>query len=174
MNWFNPNSEKEMIKRVAILVFIIVGLSSYAKENKPNIIWIFVEDMNDWMGCYGDHTVPTPNIDKLAERGIRFNRAYMTAGVCSASRSAIALGTMQTTLGVHNHRSSRQRIPEEVFHLPEYAETVYQLMRNNGYYVINAGPKNDFNFYGQHRARWNWIKQKENICWQNFLKETMW
>jgi N-sulfoglucosamine sulfohydrolase len=135
-----------MIKKIVILVFLIMSLSSYAEKNKPNVVWIFVEDMNDWMGCYGDHTVPTPNIDKLAEGGMRFNRAYMTAGVCSASRSAIALGTMQTTLGVHNHRSSRQRIPEEVFNLPEHTQTVYQLLRNNGYHVINSGPKNDFNF----------------------------
>ena len=135
-----------MIRNIAILVFLIISLSSYAEKNKPNLVWIFVEDMNDWMGCYDNHTVPTPNIDKLAEQGIRFNRAYMTAGVCSASRSAIALGTMQTTIGVHNHRSSRQRIPEEVFHLPEDVKTVYQVMRSNGYHVINAGPKNDFNF----------------------------
>lgn len=135
-----------MNKKILILVFILISFFSNAQKNQPNIIWIFVEDMNDWMGCYGDNTVPTPNIDKLAERGIRFNRAYMTAGVCSASRSAIALGTMQTTLGVHNHRSSRQRIPEEVFHLPEDVKTVYQHMRSKGYHVINAGPKNDFNF----------------------------
>ncbi|MCK5701938.1 MAG: sulfatase, partial [Cyclobacteriaceae bacterium] len=115
-------------------------------NNRPNIVWIFVEDMNDWMGCYGDKTVPTPNIDKLAEGGIRFDRAYMPAGVCSATRSAIALGTMQTTLGVHNHRSSRQRTPNEKFQLPEHVKTVYQLMRSNGYHVINSGSKNDFNF----------------------------
>ena len=115
-------------------------------NNRPNIVWIFVEDMNDWMGCYGDNTVPTPNIDKLAEEGIRFDRAYMPAGVCSATRSAIALGAMQTSLGVHNHRSSRQRIPDEKIELPGDTKTVYQLMRNNGYHVINNGPKNDFNF----------------------------
>lgn len=135
-----------MIKKITIFIFLVVGLSSCENHNQPNIIWIFVEDMNDWMGCYGDSTVPTPNIDKLSESGVRFNRAYMTAGVCSASRSAIALGATQTTMGVHNHRSSRQRIPAEVFRLPEDVKTVYQLMRNNGYHVINAGPKNDFNF----------------------------
>jgi N-sulfoglucosamine sulfohydrolase len=115
-------------------------------ENRPNIVWIFVEDMNDWMGCYGDNMVPTPNIDKLAQEGIRFERAYMPAGVCSATRSAIALGAMQTSLGVHNHRSSRQRTPDEKIKLPDHIKTVYQLMRDNGYHVINNGPKNDFNF----------------------------
>src|SRR5210317_731781 len=95
-------------------------------DQQPNIIWIFVEDMNDWMGCYGDNTVPTPTIDRIAAEGIRFDRAYMPAGVCSATRSAIAFGCMQTTLGVHNHRSSRQHIPEEVIKLPEKYKTVYR------------------------------------------------
>ena len=105
-----------------------------------------MEDMNGWMGCYGDDTVPTPNIDRLATRGVRFDRAYMPAGVCSATRSAIALGAMQTSLGVHNHRSSRGRAPGEVIHLPKGVKTAYEVFRDNGYYVYNGGGKNDFNF----------------------------
>jgi N-sulfoglucosamine sulfohydrolase len=117
-----------------------------AADPRPNIVWIFVEDMNDWMGCYGDETVPTPNIDSIAARGVRFDRAYMPAGVCSATRSAIALGAMQTSLGVHNHRSSRKRVPEEVINLPEGVKTVYELMRGAGYHVTSSKGKNDFNF----------------------------
>ncbi|MCB1229106.1 MAG: sulfatase [Verrucomicrobiae bacterium] len=119
---------------------------SFAADERPNIVWIFVEDQNGWYGCYGDDTVPTPNLDALAARGIRFDRAYMTAGVCSACRSAIALGAMQTSLGVHNHRSSRQRVPEEVIHLPDGVKTVYELMREAGYHVCSSKGKNDFNF----------------------------
>ena len=118
-----------------------------AEVSRPNIIWIFTEDMNAWMGCYGDNTVATPNIDSIAASGVRFDRAYMPAGVCSATRSAIALGAMQTSMGVHNHRSSRKRVPEEVIHLPEGVQTVYELMRANGYFVCSQGAKkNDFNF----------------------------
>jgi arylsulfatase A-like enzyme len=113
---------------------------------RPNIVWIFVEDMNGWYGCYGDDTVPTPHIDALAERGVRFTRCYMPAGVCSATRSAIATGAMQTTLGIHHHRSSRQRVPEEVIHLPDGVKTVYQLMREAGYHVTSNTGKDDFNF----------------------------
>lgn len=118
-----------------------------AKESRPNIVWIFTEDMNAWMGCYGDKTVPTSNIDALATRGVRFDRAYMTAGVCSATRSAIALGAMQTSLGVHNHRSSRKRAPNEVNDLPEGVKTVYEVLRDGGYFVTTQGMnKSDFNF----------------------------
>lgn len=123
----------------------LFALPTFAAD-RPNIVWIFAEDMNDWMGCYGDDTVPTPNIDSLAKNGVRFNRAYMPAGVCSATRSAIALGAMQTSLGVHNHRSSRQRYPGEEIRLPYNVKTVYQTLRDGGYHVVNYGPKSDFNF----------------------------
>lgn len=131
-----------------VLLALLFGLAVQASfaADRPNIVWIFTEDMNDWMGCYGDHTVPTPNIDLLARNGTRFDRAYMPAGVCSATRSAIALGAMQTSLGVHNHRSSRQRTPGDVIRLPQGVKTVYRTLREGGYYVINYGPKNDFNF----------------------------
>lgn len=114
--------------------------------SRPNIVWIFVEDMNGWYGCYGDNTVATPHIDSIAARGVRFTRTYMPAGVCSATRSAIALGAMQTSLGVHNHRSSRKRAPGEEIHLPQGVKTVYQLMREAGYHVTSSKGKNDFNF----------------------------
>lgn len=71
----------------------------------------------------------------------------MTAGVCSACRSALATGAMQTTLGIHHHRSSRRHVPEEVIYLPDGVKTIYQLMREAGYFVTTEGMnKNDFNF----------------------------
>ena len=134
-----------------ILFFFLLGAFSCAADSpsnskRPNIVWVFIEDMNDWYGCYGDPTVPTPNIDALAKRGVRFDRAYMPAGVCSACRSAIATGAMQTSLGIHHHRSSRKRVPEEVIHLPDGVKTIYQLMREAGYFVTSSKGKNDFNF----------------------------
>lgn len=128
-------------------------------DKRPNIVWIFVEDMNGWYGCYGDDTVPTPNIDALAKRGVRFDRMYMPAGVCSATRSAIATGAMQTTLGIHNHRSSRKRVPEEVIHLPEGVKTIYQLMREAGYHVTSNTGKDDFNFIFNREDLYDkWVK----------------
>jgi len=130
----------------ALMLILACCTSASASTGRPNIVWIFVEDMNDWMGCYGDGTVATPHIDSLAERGVRFDRAYMPAGVCSATRSAVALGAMQTTFGVHNHRSSRGRVAGEVIFLPAGVKTCYEVLRDAGYYVYNGGGKNDFNF----------------------------
>ena len=128
-------------------------LAAAAKaETRPNILWIYVEDMNDWMGCYGETRIETPNIDALAARGVRFRRAYMPAGVCSATRSAVITGTMQTTFGLHNHRSARATFRRksmgegyDAIRLPKGVRTVPELFRRAGYYTFNQG-KEDYNF----------------------------
>ena len=119
-------------------------------DSRPNILWIYIEDMNNWMGCYGDPIVKTPAIDSLASGGVRFDRAYMPAGVCSATRSALITGTMQTTFGIHNHRSSRDNSAGKyprlgMIHLPKGVKTLPQLFREAGYYTFNKG-KDDYNF----------------------------
>ncbi len=155
------------MKRFLLLTLIALTVSLQANAQdaaatlvRPNILWIFVEDMNGWYGCYGDDTVPTPNIDALADRGVRFDRCYMPAGVCSTTRSAIATGAMQTSLGIHHHRSSRQRVPQEVIYLPDGVKTVYQLMREAGYFVTTQGmKKNDFNFVWDKNDLYDKVKE---------------
>lgn len=167
---------------IVLVLFHVTGLLSLPAQaddrqlaqarNQPNVVWIFVEDMNNWYGCYGDDTVPTPNIDALANRGVRFDRAYMPAGVCSATRSAIATGAMQTTLGIHNHRSSRKRVPEEVIHLPDGVKTVYQLMREAGYFVTTQGMnKNDFNFIWDSKDLYDKTKHGKGLAFPPLWRE---
>ena len=121
------------------------------KPKRPNILWIVAEDMNDLMGCCGHTLVPTPTFDALAARGVRFTRAYVPAPVCSACRSGIITGTMQTTLGLHNHRSSRSNTQHPahkdlgLIHLPEGVQTIPELFRQAGYHTFNRG-KTDYNF----------------------------
>ena len=124
--------------------------------NVPNVLWIFMEDMNDWMGCYGHRAVPTPHIDRLAEVGVRFDRAYMPAGVCSPSRSAVITGMYQTTIGAHNHRSSRPDFrgtgmgeEYDAIPLPDGVSTIPELFRQAGYYTFIEG-KTDYNFVCQN------------------------
>ncbi len=118
---------------------------TFAGNKKPvNILWIVAEDQNPVFGCYGDkiNKGHTPNIDKLAARGVLFNRCYVTAPVCSPCRSAIITGGMQTTLGIHNHRSSRGR---DRINLPPGVLTLPELFRAAGYFTFNIG-KDDYNF----------------------------
>ena len=67
-------------------------LSSQAEATRPNILWISMEDISPDFGCYGVKAVTTPNFDALAKQGVRFGRAFSTAGVCAPSRSAIISG----------------------------------------------------------------------------------
>ncbi len=123
-----------------------------ATVKQPNIIWLSVEDMSPRLGCYGDATVPTPNIDRLAKQGVRFTNAFTTAGVCAPSRNAIITGRMQTSNGGHNMRTLMTTNPEQnglpksysvvmpvgVKHLAEY-------LRAEGYYCTN-NDKTDYQF----------------------------
>jgi arylsulfatase A-like enzyme len=127
-------------------------------QRQPNILWIFSEDLSPFMGCYGDpiNTGHTPAIDRLASEGVLFKRAYVTAPVCSASRSAIISGVMQTTTGTHQHRSSRTTngvvVPEKLrILLPRGIKTLPELMRDAGYFTFNSG-KDDYNFHYDRRA----------------------
>src|SRR5262245_5949988 len=69
----------------------------------PNIVWIIADDMSPDTGAYGANGLKTPNLDRMAAEGRRYTRAYSTAPVCSSSRSAFILGTLQTTTGLHPH-----------------------------------------------------------------------
>jgi arylsulfatase A-like enzyme len=118
-------------------------------NTRPNILWIYLEDTCPWMSCYGDTVIQTPNIDALAERGVRFDRAYMTAGVCTPSRSAVITSMYQTSIGAHEHYSSFPEwngVPMEVWD-PNYlgVRTIPEIFRLAGYYTFNEG-KFHYNF----------------------------
>jgi hypothetical protein len=78
--------------------------------------WFVVDDMSAHFSCYGETLIQTPAVDRLAAEGTRFTRAYVTAPVCSACRSALITGMYQTTIGAHHHRSGRGELK---IHLPE-------------------------------------------------------
>ncbi len=82
------------------------------KEDRPNILWIIAEDMSQDLGCYGNELVHTPNIDGLASRGMRFKNVFTTGPACSPSRTALATGVYQTTLGAYHMRYSEDLMPQ--------------------------------------------------------------
>lgn len=167
-----------MLRLLACTFFLLLGNQLAAQDQSPgqppNVLWIFVEDMNDWLGCYGDDLVATPNLDALASRGTRFTRAYMPAGVCSPTRSAVITGCWQTTIGAHNHRSSRG---EHRIDLPDGVRPVPTMMREAGYYTFNYG-KTDYNFAHDPKELYDWLKPNMNFdrigsvgkLWQPALK----
>lgn len=135
------------------------GVESQAA--RPNILWIVVEDMSCHFGYQGEKLVKTPHVDRLAMEGVAFRNAYVTAPVCSASRSAMITGMYQTAIGAHHHRSSRG---VRKIQLPQGIKTVPQLFRAAGYYTCNLGfagnfqkrlnrfGKEDYNFVYDRKA----------------------
>lgn len=101
---------------------------------RPNILWILAEDISPQLGCYGEPLIQTPNLDRMASQGARFVNAFTTAPVCSASRSALATGMFQTTIGAHNHRTFNKKP------LPEGVRLMTDRLREAGYFTVLSAP----------------------------------
>jgi arylsulfatase A-like enzyme len=119
---------------------------------RPNILWLVAEDFGPELGCYGTGGVHSPHIDHLAATGVRYTRAYTTAPVCSASRSAFMTGMYQTSIGAHNHRSHR----DDGYHLPSGVRLISDWMRAAGYFTLNISElPRLFGFSGTGKTDWN-------------------
>lgn len=100
------------------------------KNNKPNILWICTDQQRfDTLGCYGNSYVHTPNLDKLAESGVRFNHAYSQSPVCSPSRASFLTGRYPRVTGV---RQNGQMMPKDEVLVPK-------LLKDMGYNCGLAG-----------------------------------
>ena len=128
------------------------SLAGAAEAKGPNILWLIAEDFGPHLGCYGAKEVWTPNLDKLATDGVRYTKAFTTAPVCSASRSAFMTGMYQTAIGAHNHRSHR----DDGYKLPDGVRVLSDWLRDAGYFTANLRelPK-EFGFRGTGKTDWN-------------------
>lgn len=138
------NFKNTILLSITIVVFLLTGCKKESKVKlKPNILWIYLEDTSPLLSSYGKAIIPTPNIDKLAKKGVVYKNVYMPAPVCSAARSSIITGVISTTLGTHNHHSSRTE--ESAIYLPDSIQTIPEIFRQSGYFTFNNG-KDDYNF----------------------------
>ena len=120
--------------------FVAAAETSESSKTNPskryNVLFIAVDDLNDWVGCFGGHPQAiTPNLDKLAkEHGLVMNKAYCPSTVCCPSRSAILTGKRPSTTGVYGNTQNLKKAPnaKDVVTLPEY-------FGKNGYHTLSAG-----------------------------------
>ena len=142
----------------------ITASKASASAKRPNILWIVVEDASPHLGCYGEQSIKTPNLDLLASEGVRFENAFVTCPVCSPCRSALVTGMYQTTICSHNHRSQGPDAKRggnknyyDSYQLPDAIPLISDLFRDAGYYVCNGADvearkvgKTDYNFMLDH------------------------
>ncbi len=114
---------------------LLVGASSVNAQTpsgKHNVLLISIDDLNNMLGCYGHGQVKSPNIDRIAARGIKFDRAYSQYPLCNPSRASFLSGLRPETTGIFDLQTSpRHKLPNAVF-LP-------QLFRGHGYFTARVG-----------------------------------
>jgi iduronate 2-sulfatase len=122
--------------RLACLCMLVLACQTTAAgAERPNVLFIAVDDLNDWVGCLGGHPqAKTPNIDALAARGVNFSNAHCASPVCNPSRTALMLGLRSSTTGVYSNGNNRRdsQVATSVPPLNTY-------FRQQGYYVAAAG-----------------------------------
>lgn len=137
-------------------------------QKKYNILCITCEDINPYLGCYGDKVAKTPNLDRFAEEAVRYTRMYTTVGVSAPSRAALITGMYPTAIGADNMRNyvpnaegHDTKTPVYEVVLPEGVKCFTEQMRAAGYYCTNNA-KTDYQFAppltawdeNGHQAHW--------------------
>jgi len=139
------------------------------KSQRLNIVWLVAEDLSAIIPPFGDMTVMTPNLSRLAAEGIRFTQVYSTSGVCAPSRAAIATGMYQNRIGAQHMRTTNignfgvegltayEAVP------PAHVKMHSQYFREAGYYTSNNA-KEDYQFQKSLVA---WDDSSDSAHWRN-------
>jgi arylsulfatase A-like enzyme len=122
------------LRTLVAAIFVVLASDPLAAAERPaNVLMIVVDDMNDWVGCLGGHPdVKTPNIDRLAERGLLFANAHVAAPVCNPSRVAALTGLRPSTTGVYDNRVVWHDAMRGVTSIPQH-------FKAHGYHVVGGG-----------------------------------
>ncbi len=154
-----------------LLLLSIFFFSSCKKEEETtkslNILWLVTEDMGAYIPPFGDNTIATPNLSRLANEGVVFPNLYSTSGVCAPSRAAIATGMYPSSIGANHMRTTSNTketgLPKyEAVPSPE-VKMISELMRLNGYYCTN-NYKEDYQFRAPVTA---WDESSKYAHWRN-------
>ncbi len=97
----------------AIWLLSVGSIAAAAEAGRPNVLFIAIDDQNDWIGCLGGHPqVKTPHIDALAARGTLFTNAHCQSPLCNPSRTSLMTGLRPTTTGVYGLAPWFRTLPE--------------------------------------------------------------
>jgi arylsulfatase A-like enzyme len=119
---------------VLLLSYCCILHSSFAAEPRPSVLLIAIDDLNDWVGCLGGHPqARTPNIDRLAKRGVLFSNAHCAAPLCNPSRAAVFSGRQPFETGVFaNDESNIRKVRPDLVLIPQHFQQA-------GYHTFGTG-----------------------------------
>ena len=138
----------------SLLLLLSPAVTTVAQTRRPNILWISSEDHGPHMGCYGDKYASTPNVDKLAAKGMIYTRVWSCAPVCAPARTTIISGLYPPSTGAEHMRSM---VP-----FPRDKKMFPQFLREAGYYCTNNA-KEDYNLAKPGRV---WDESSANAHWR--------
>ena len=131
---------------LALLLIALLCISCSRKETKPNIVFILVDDLGYTdLSCYGSSFHETPNLDRLASRGMVFNSAYSSSPVCSPTRASIMTGKYPARVNItdwipgNDPKDRKLTGPADRHQLALEEETIAEVMKKNGYHTFFAG-----------------------------------
>ena len=127
-----PRMRRSLIPLLAAAALAVSHPAAAQPPARPNVLLIMADDLNDDMATFGDPLVKTPNLDRIAARGVRFDRAYTQFPLCNPSRVSLLTGLRPDTTRVHDLQTDFRTI------LPD-AVTLPQMFRRNGYFVARVG-----------------------------------
>ncbi|MBC8354965.1 MAG: sulfatase [Planctomycetes bacterium] len=139
---------RHLTRRLTLLVScIVIAASQYtrtlvqhlnAAESRPNVLFIISDDLNNSLGCYGHPQVKSPNIDSLADRGVRFERSFCQFPLCGPSRNSMLTGLYPNSTGIlRNSQIFRQTIPKHL--------SLSHAFRRAGYFAARIGKLYHYN-----------------------------
>ena len=129
--------------RILLSLFLLIAVDCLphkvtAADKQPNVLFLISDDLNNMLGCYGDPKAKTPNIDRLAARGVRFDRSYCTFPLCGPSRNSMLTGLYPNSTGIQaNSQIFRQTIPSQ--------HSLSQAFRLSGYFAARIGKLYHYN-----------------------------
>ena len=166
-----------------IFTLLILTLFGCSKTEKPNIIWITIEDQSQYLLPFnGNDDVSLPNLEKIAKESLIFENMYATYPVCAPARSAIITGMYPNSIGTHNMRAfhfgnyynkgfkvGKRGQHEEVLEVPYYSsklaesiKTFPHILRENGYFTYNDN-KGDYNYLINLDSTWSEYNTKNKL-----------